>query len=347
MAITPIGAPAQSSDARITAALLGTPVPTPKEAFLGSSGKTKTTVATKRPMVKKLSDTSSRYIKIGLYGASGMGKTFGLADLVERHGMRILVLSTDVGGDGLNTLSAELNARGRGDLMDTHVYHVTLSTYEEVSEFCEKPELFFPEVYDVDLDMLVLDGFSGLQQYQIPEYVESLDTVYDKDGKLNGQRYWGEVRTATSKILNKFLYRHNKKTGKLWSKYVTMLASDAATEASLLSATTEAERQKLRKDVKVPFIQGSAAKLIEPSFDFFGYCTTRRIEDPKDSTKKITQYVYRVEPSEKQRAKVRGCKFDPIIPANMGDVWAALVKAYMVTPGQVSVDVVEGVEVLA
>lgn len=319
----------------------GAPSVTVKEAFLGTPApKAPSAAKAKRPQVKKLSDASSRYIKIGLYGGSGTGKTFGLVDLIERFNLRVLVVSTDVGGDGLSTVVAELQRRGRADLADTHVFHITLGTYDEFSEFVDKPELFFPEIYDVDIDILAWDGFSGFQQYQVSEYVEGLDTIYDREGKLITNKYWGEIRNATSKMLNKFLYRHNKKTGKLWHKYVTMLISDAAREESLASATSEAERQKLKKDVKVPFIQGSAAKLIEPAFDFFAQTGTR-----KDPEKKTTEFVYRVEPSDKQKAKVRGVNFPPIIPGTMGDVWAELVKAYMVQPGQTAVDAVEEVHV--
>lgn len=316
---------------------LGAPASSPvKEAFLG----TKTDTKKKRPQVKRLSDSSSRFIKIGVYGPSGSGKTYGLADLIEQFNLKILIVSVDVGGDGLNTLMAELNARGRADLADTNVFHITLAEYADFVEFCEKPQLYFPDVYDVDIDMIALDGFSSFQQYQVSEYVESLDTIYDREGKLITNKYWGEIRNATIKNLNRFLYMHNKKTGKLWSKYVTMLIDDRANETSLAQATSEAERQKLVKDVKVPFIQGSAAKLIEPAFDFFAQTGTKRNPD----TKKL-EFIYKVQPTEKQKAKVRGVAFDPVIPGNMGAVWTALTKAYLITPGQVSEDVKEEVEV--
>lgn len=333
------------ADTAKTLAPIGTAplaAPTMKEAFVGSAGK-KVETKRKRPQVKKLSDTSSRYIKIGLYGGPGMGKTFGLVDLIERYGLKILVVSTDVGGDGLSTVTAELKSRGRTDLADSHVYHVTLPTYEDFVEFTEKPELFFPEIYDAGIDVLVWDGYSGFQQYQVSEYVETLDTIYDREGKLITNKYWGEIRNASVKNLNRFLYMHNRKTGQLWHKYVTLLVQDSAKEESLAAATSESERQKLAKDVKTPFVQGSAAKLIEPAFDFFALATTRKIDDPQNAGKKKTQFVYKVEPSERMKAKVRGVKFDPIIPANMGDVWAALVDAYLVQPGQVSEEVKEEV----
>lgn len=305
-----------------------------------SAGK-KTDTKAKRPQVKKLSDKSSRYIKLGLYGDFGTGKTYSLADLVERHNLKILVISTDVGGDGLSTVVAELQRRGRADLADTNVFHVILETYEQFVEFTEKPELFFPDIYDVDLDMLIWDGFSSFQQYQLSDYVEGLETVYNKDnGAIITNKYWGEIRNSTIKNLNRFLYMHNRKTGKLWHKLVTMLVNDVAKEESLLAATTETERQKLRKEVKVPYVQGSAAKLIGPAFDFFARTATKRVRDDNEG-KVTTQFVYYVEPNEKQKAKVRGVQFEPIIPGNMGEVWAKLTAAYMIEPGQINPDVVE------
>jgi hypothetical protein len=312
----------------------------PVKAALAGAGKKPETIKAKRPQVKKLSDNSGRYIKLGLYGDFGTGKTYSLADLVEKHGLRILVISTDVGCDGLSTLVAELQRRGRADLADTHVFHVTLETYEQFVEFIENPTLYFPEIFDVDLDMLVWDGFSSFQQYQLSDYVEGLDTVISKDGSQITNKYWGEIRTATIKNLNRFLYLHNKKTGKLWHKLVTMLVNDAAKEESLLAATSETERQKLRKEVKVPFIQGSAAKLIGPAFDFFARTGTRRGE-PNAEGKRPTEFVYNVEPNEKQKAKVRGVQFDPVIKADMGMVWGKLKEAYMIQPGQVSAEVKE------
>lgn len=314
---------------------LSAPASPAKEAFLG----TKTDTKKKRPQVKKLSDTSSRFIKIGVYGPSGSGKTYGIVDLITEFNLKVLIVSTDVGGDGLNSVTAELKARGRQDLAETNVFHITLAEYEDFVEFTEKPQLFFPEVYDVDIDFIMWDGFSGFQQYQISEYVEGLDTIYDKEGKLITNKYWGEIRNATNKNLNRLLYMHNKKTGKLWHKYVTMLIDDRADETALARASNEAERQKLVKDVKVPFIQGSAAKLIEPAFDFFAQTGTKKNPD----TKKL-EFIYKVQPTEKQKAKVRGVAFEPVIPGNMGTVWKALTEAYMVAPGQVSEDVKEEVE---
>lgn len=314
--------------------------PSAKEAFVGNAGK-KVDVKKKRPQVKRLSDTSSRYIKIGLYGPPGSGKTFGLVPLVVEHGLKVLVISTDVGGDGLSTVVAELNRQGKGNLAETHVYHITLSTYEEFVEFTEKPELFFPEVYDVGIDVLCWDGYSGFQQHQVSEYVDTLDTIRDREGAVIVQKYWGEIRTASVKTLNKYLYMHNRKDGKLWHKYLTCLVDDRAKEESLAAAIDEKAKAKLPKEQKVPFVQGSAAKLIEPAFDFFALTGTRRIADPKDSTKRTLEYIYKVVSSDKQKAKVRGVEFPDIIPANMGTVWATLLAAYLVKPGQVSEEVKE------
>lgn len=312
----------------------------PKEAFVGAAGK-KVDLKKKRPQAKKLSDPSGRFIKIGLYGGSGSGKTYGLVDLICKYDQKLFVLSTDFGGDGLSTVVAELKERGLGHLADTNVTGVTLSSYEEVIEFTEKPELYCADIYDLGIDFLVWDGFSGFQQYQVSEYVDTLGTIYDSQGNLNTQKYWGEIKAASSRPFNRFMYMHNKKDGKLWHKYLTMLVDDKAKEEALAATTNPADRAKVPKDQKAPFVQGGAAKLIEPAFDFFALTTTRSIPDPKETGKRTTEFVYKVTASDKQKAKVRGVKFDPIIPANMGDVWARLVEAYLVNPGQVSEEVKE------
>jgi hypothetical protein len=303
------------------------PLGSTKDAFLGTTTTAaKKAPASKRPQVKKLSDTSGRYFKIGVYGDFGTGKTFGLVDLIAVHGLKVLVVSTDVGGDGLLSVIAELRKRGRADLAETNVYHVTLSTYEEFVEFCDTPKLFFPEIYEVGLDLLAWDGFSSFQQYQVSEHVDSLGTILDREGNVITQKYWGEIKNASIKNLNRFLYMHNRQTGKLWHKYLTMLVTDSASEAALAKATTEAERQKLMKDVKTPWIQGAAAKIIGPAFDIFMRTGTRGTRK-EDGTKGPAEFVYHVIPDEKQKAKLRGLEFPAVIPANMGTVWTALMNA--------------------
>lgn len=304
-----------------------------KEAFVGSKTKT----SGKRPQARPLSDNSSRFIKIGLYGDYGTGKTFALIALLLA-GLKILVVSTDIGGDGLSTVIAELKALGRLDLLK-NIFNVTMETYEQMVDFEEKPELFFPEIYEWDPDVIAWDGFSGFQQNQVTEYVDNDESVYDREGKQITLKYWGQVKQATRKNLNRFLSMHNKKTGKLWHKFVTMLVDDKAADEALAAATDEKERLKLRKDVKAPLIAGAAAKLIGPAFDFFALTGTRRVDGP-DGTK-VTQFVYKVVPNDKLKAKVRGVKFDPIIPGDMTEVWRRLTDAYMVKPGQQSEDVKE------
>lgn len=311
-----------------------------QEKFV-SAGKKTGADKPKRPQAKKLSDTSDRYIKLGLYGDYGTGKTFALADLIEKYGLKVLVLSTDIGGDGLNSLIAELKRRGRSDLVDTHVRNLTLDNYDDVADFLQNPEEFFPEIYEWDPDLIAWDGFSNFQQNHVSDYVMTLDTVFTREGDLNTQKYWGEIRSATSKNLNRFFYMSNTRTGRRWHKFVTMLVTDVGKEEKLLEATTEAERQKVKKEVKAPYIQGSAAKLLGPAFDFFARTDTKRVQDgttEDGKTKFRTDFVYHVAPSEKQKAKVRGVQFPPIIPGNMGEVWGKLIAAYMVTPEEIKAE---------
>jgi hypothetical protein len=308
-------------------ALTSAPTPSAREKLTKGSGVTSKTA---RPQVKKLSDSSGRYVKLCLYGDYGTGKTYSICDLVELFGQKILVLTTDIGGDGLGTVVAELRRRGRVDLLDTHVFHVTLDTYEQFVEFIEDPTKYFPEIYDVGIDMLVWDGFSGFQQSQIVDYVESLPEVYDQQGNVITLKYWGAIKSCTLKNLNRFLYLQDKKNGKLWHKLVTCLVNDVGKEEDLAAASNEKERLKVRKDVKAPLVQGSAAKLIGPAFDVFFQTATRSVRD--ENNQRRTEFIFKTVPTDKQKAKLRGPAFDPIIPAHMGEVWQRLTESYGLSP---------------
>src|SRR5262249_14955160 len=155
------------------------------------------------------------FIKICLYGDYGSGKTFALADLAEKHGLKMVVLTTDIGGDGLSTVVAELKDRGRLDLIDTNFIHVTLESYDQVSEFIDKPELYIPEIYDFDPDMIVWDGFSNFQKLYVSDAVESDPEVIDRNGDIITLKYWGKIQSVSTKTLHRFLTKHNPKTGKV------------------------------------------------------------------------------------------------------------------------------------
>src|SRR5512139_1676099 len=65
-----------------------------------------------------------RAFKAMLYGRGGTGKTYAMVPLLL-DGLKIFVLTTDIGGDGLATVEAELRYMGRTDLL-RNVREVTL-----------------------------------------------------------------------------------------------------------------------------------------------------------------------------------------------------------------------------
>lgn len=263
--------------------------------------------------VKKLSDPTSGWVKMLSYGHTGTGKTYALVGLLQA-GLKILVISTDVGGEGLNTVRNALRESGQMHLAD-NLLHIELPTYEDVETFLKEPHQIFPEIYDTDIDMLVWDGFSGFQQQQLSDYIAELEPLSSGDKTSEGREAglwfertdWGMVRNGTIRNLGRFLSMHNKVTGKKWHKYVTALESGKASE------------DKLSGEVqKAPLIQGSAAALMGPAFDLIFQTRAVKVRDDEGIGRK---YLYYTTGHEKLLAKSRGLKLEPIEPADMAILW--------------------------
>lgn len=280
-----------------------------KEAFVSGTktGKPKTAGL----KVSKLSDKTDHYIKMMGFGEFATGKTFLLADLLEL-GASILVITTDVGGDGLSSVTAALKDRGLLHLQD-NLYKITLPTYDDVSQFLNQPETVWPEIYQMHLDFIVWDGFSGFQQYQLADYILEEGDVRDKDGNVIVMQYWGAVRNETIRMLSKFLYMSNKVTGKPYNKYVTCLDTVTAKD----DATTE--EQKKKKEVLAPFVQGSAQKLMGPAFDLI-FQTKKKVYR-NDKNDLVTDYKLVCLQTERRKVKQRGLKLADEEPADMRIVW--------------------------
>lgn len=313
---------------------------TAKSNFINNTG----TAPIKRPIqkIKALSDPSGRYVKILLFGDYGTGKTFAIVDLLVA-GLVVLVVTTDIGGDGLATVVAELNKRGLQHLKD-NIVHVVLPTQEDVTAFFRNPNDYWEPglrgaetIWDAGIDVLVWDGFTGYQQIQLADYVEENDqSIWTNDGKLDGQKYWGAIRRETARALNKFLAQHNNKTGQLWHKLMTCLDTSALTDqqAAAIAATEDDKEKRKKQAVKEavgPFVQGSAAKLIGPAFDLVVLTNVKvKIVDGLP----VSEYSYRTMKSEKAKVKARGVDLsmltiDPAkatLRADMGVVWREAVK---------------------
>lgn len=299
---------------------------------------------TKAPVnkIKALSDPSGRYVKILLFGDYGSGKTYAIVKLLL-EGLVVLVITTDIGGDGLATVVAELNRLGRPELKD-NIVHVVLPTQEDVAAFFKDPDQYWEpglrgaqSIWDAGIDVLVWDGFTGYQQFQLADYIESNDpSILTRDGEVDGQKYWGAIRRETGRYLNKYLGLHNRKNGQLWHKLMTCLDSATLTDAQSanVAATSDAVEKRRKQTVKEavgPFIQGSAAKLIGPAFDLVIYAHTKTaLVDGKQTQ----QFTYQTMKSDKMKVKNRGVDLSSlliddkkvILRADMGEVWRQAIR---------------------
>lgn len=299
---------------------LTSPSDTKSEFVKAVSAKPKSEKKTKILPFKKLSDPQSQWLKLLLYGHSGSGKTYFIVGLL-RAGLKVLVISTDLGGNGLNSVVNALKDSGEKALLE-NIFNADLSTYEEISDFIDDPEDLFPEIYNLDIDMVVWDGFSGYQQVQLADYIGNM-TPSKSDANSKGvsearesglqfeTQDWGMVRNGTLRPLNKFLSLHNKKTGKLWNKLVTCLESAPVDD-------------KLTKETyKGPLVQGAARSLMAPAFDLIFETKVKTVKDAEESRR---EYSFLCVGHDKLLAKNRGYNVDPVEVGDSQKLWAKLME---------------------
>ena len=305
------------------------------EDFVKNAGK-KTLQLPRGPKVRKLSEEEATYFKGLFFGPSGSGKTFTLVGLLL-HGFKIFVISTDIGGEGLSTVTHELRSLGREDLLD-NVLTVILSDYKQVVSFLNDPTSIFPEIYDEGIDFLVWDGFSGFQHNLLsdeignmtPERAAGKEVSDARDsGLFFEQQDWNMVKNGTIRNLDKFLKLHNRKTGQVWHKIVTCLEEMKASRGS--NGVTYVETREC-------MLQGSAKKLILPAFDLI--INTRITEENGKRS-----FKYLCAGSETLTgAKTRGLKIDATEEGNMFKLWEKISEQKGIKKGAIDQDVMVGAE---
>jgi hypothetical protein len=262
-----------------------------------------------KPTVKRGSDTDARWVKMLAYGHSGTGKTLAVAGFLEA-GMKVLVLSTDMGGNGLASVYNFLASKGRQDLLDSNLVSIDFPDYDSLSDFLRAPTETFPDIWDFDPDMMVWDGFTGFQLLHVQEKISDISpmTKNTSEGREEGlwmeQQDWGMIKNATLRSLGNFLKLHNWKTGKTIHKYLTCLEQKPSPD----KLTNEVQR--------APYLQGAAASLMGPAFDIILETRTRAGNAEKDRI-----FEYCCVGHEKLLAKSRGYDLAPVEPANMKDLW--------------------------
>lgn len=249
--------------------------------------------------VRSLDDSESFSLKILAYGDVGTGKTYAIHGFLDL-GWKVFVLSTDYGGDGLNTL------RSAPPEKKANLRFIQPRTYEETQLFLRSPDKVFPEIYDWDPDVLVWDGFSTFHYQYVQPYILGFEA---KGRDVSEMRElglepvlsdWSPIFRATMDSLELFLGLRNEKTGKAWHKYVTAhMQSDITPQL-----TPQQKRQK-----RGPLLQGSSKVIIGAGFDLV--FVTEAVSTPSG-----TVYRYILDPAQ-YLTKARGIKLESKEPADM------------------------------
>jgi hypothetical protein len=288
-----------------------------------------TVVAGANPLAKtkktlkaaSLGDPEAIWFKILGYGDSGVGKTLAIIGFLLA-GLKVFVLSTDIGGNGLSSIRTALKDMGREDLMSNLVF-VEVADYKTTQEFLVNPDIVMVEVADekglreVSLnewnpDMLVWEGFSNWQENHLCSYVLGMDAISSKasemrqEGLLPELQDYNAIRRGTLSTLDRFL-NLRAKNGKVWHKYVTCLEDNKAKEDPLSG----------NKAKKMPLLVGSARTYMGPAFDLI-------LEMQAKSSGGKTEFVYKCDVGGSSVSKKRGLNVDTTEPADMLKLWTKI-----------------------
>ena len=152
-----------------------------------------------KPQAYKLSGTGDP-TKSLVYGPLGSGKTFfALGPLL--CGEKLLVLSTDFGGNGLITLANRLQKLGKVELLD-NILNLDVAEYEDVIAFYEDPLSYVPDLMAFKPTVHPWEGFSTFNNDLLDEYSDKKDEFRDV---TEGFAHWYDIRRATMRSLRKFM----------------------------------------------------------------------------------------------------------------------------------------------
>jgi hypothetical protein len=278
-----------------------------KAEFIKEVGPNKAATVIRSPQVRitSLDEPEARYLKGMLFGPWGGGKTYTINALLEL-GFKVLVLTTDIGGDGLNTVILHQKRSGRDHLL-ANIRKVEVEDYDACVSFIKKPQRFMEDIYDWDPDWIFWDGFSGFQQIDVSEHVEDQGSEKAAEAGTNTDlqfemNQWGQIRNATIRNVANFLGMNNKKTGRKWHKLLTCQENVKSRPAK--------EGGGPPVDTVSPLLQGAGGILMGAGFDFIWRCLAKTKGVGSDAT---LEYVYETKPSSERWAKCRGFEFPPTL----------------------------------
>jgi len=279
-----------------------------KDKFIG--GGTARTLTPPRVKFNNYAETDSSYLKMFIFGPMATGKTLLVKALLDL-GFKVLVISTDVGGSGLTTVTLPLKREGTWAEARTRLREVEISGYEAVTNLFAAPSTVIPDIDAWDPDFVFWDGSSSFQQIDVSEYCGEIALGKDVDeavstGIQNDQQSWGRIRNATVRAFNSFCDMKNATTGKVWHKIATGLEA-LKHKTGVSGAFTES---------KEPLLQGAGGKLAMAAFDIVMRSSATSVTGDSDKDLSDREYTFSVLPNQNNAAKLRGFDLKPSFPAD-------------------------------
>ena len=272
-------------------------------------GGVKTITATRAKVRNYAEDDADLYLKALIFGNSGSGKTYIIRALLEL-GYKVLVLSTDLGGDGLNSIIIPMRTDGTWATYKNNLRSVEIEGYDEVANFLARPESLVPDIYDWDPDFLFWDGMTGWQINDVGEKVGDYSvgdkaSAAEQDGLQLNQQKWGQIQRATYRGLSDFCAMRNQKTGKIWHKIATCLETIKSKGAGAGGGFVEGRE---------PYLQGAGGRMAMAAFDLIVRTSIQSSPLDEDGSKR--EFWYILQGHQNLAAKVRGYQLPPKMKAD-------------------------------
>lgn len=286
---------------------LSPPAAQKAEAFV--KGGVKTITAPRAKVRNYAEDDADLYLKALIFGNSGSGKTYIIRALLEL-GFKVLVLSTDLGGDGLNSIIIPMRNDGTWAQFKNNLRSVEIEGYDEVANFLARPESLVPDIYDWDPDFLFWDGMTGWQINDVGEKVGDYSvgdkaSAAEQDGLQLNQQKWGQIQRATYRGLSDFCAMRNQKTGKIWHKIATCLETIKSKGAGSGGGFVEGRE---------PYLQGAGGRMAMAAFDLIVRTSIQSSPLDEDGSKR--EFWYILQGHQNLAAKVRGYQLPPKMKAD-------------------------------
>lgn len=294
-----------------------------KKEFVEGTGPKAREIKTPVRRGYKLSDDKLDYFKLMVFGQPGAGKTHLIGQFVRDLGMRVILVTTDIGDSGHLTIRSMLTKAGKQELMD-NVYVLPLAGWYEVQQFLRDPWKFDPELANFNPDIIAWDGFSGFQQIDLTEYVGDLTTDKDRgdyreSGLMLEQRDWNVIKTGTVRTIDKFM-SIKRLDEKPVHKIVT--CHEAVSYKPLDASKPNSPQQVV--DSYRPLLQGQGGVLSLGASDLI---LRAAIKSRRTGNTATTEYVLITSGHENVVAKSRGVELEPEIPNSAVYLWERIQKA--------------------